>query len=356
MRTRQKQYSNSTMNNNSGPSKSKNYEMNENCEKESVSMKGLKKSKAPVTCSICNKNFSHKGNLKVHNESVHKGNKFQCDKCPYSTGQKGSLMTHQLALHGGRVLVCDVCGKRFKWPADLRRHKIGHNQFFECDVCYKQFAEKRSRDSHKRSAHEKIKKRCDYPGCDFESGYSSGISAHKKIVHENVVFKCQICEYETKRKGDYSRHTAEKHFGSQFLCTLCNFSSKRSYRFKEHKKTQHVSCDSCNFVSANSQDFEVHRRKGSCRSGCTNKNKDGEKNDNETEINFDPDQKSSVKSEPMDFDFEEENFELDAFLREIKNEVKSESINTHIEEYFEEGYRGDIETKAEEYVKDEIEF
>ena len=59
--------------------------------------------KKPFKCSICDNNFSKKGQLKRHIASVHEGSKpFKCTICEYKSSQKGHLKLHIASVHEGK--------------------------------------------------------------------------------------------------------------------------------------------------------------------------------------------------------------------------------------------------------------
>ncbi|XP_056417783.1 transcription factor IIIA [Hyla sarda] len=86
-----------------------------------------------VTCSVCNRTFKNKGNLKDHKQ-VHKGERivFCCprENCDRSYTTKFNLRNHILAFHEGvRQFVCEHegCGKTFVMRQSLDRHVNTHN-------------------------------------------------------------------------------------------------------------------------------------------------------------------------------------------------------------------------------------
>ena len=57
----------------------------------------------PINCSICQANFSTRGNLKSHIDAVHDGKKpHKCSECDCSYSQKGTLNRHIKAVHEGK--------------------------------------------------------------------------------------------------------------------------------------------------------------------------------------------------------------------------------------------------------------
>ena len=169
--------------------------------------------------------------------------KFQCDECPYSTRQKSGLVRHQLAIHGEQTLACDVCGKKYKWQADLNRHKLKHTVSFQCDMCEKKFSEKRVLQAHKKSVHEQLVKRCQFEGCDFTARTQSSLTLHQKIVHQeignSILYLCHLCDYSSPRKGDLKRHVGEKHLKMKLHCLKCDYQCIRKFQLQAHIEKHH---------------------------------------------------------------------------------------------------------------------
>ena len=54
-------------------------------------------------CNICDSNFSQKGNLKQHIDSIHIGIKrHKCNSCKFAASGKGELNRHINAVHEGK--------------------------------------------------------------------------------------------------------------------------------------------------------------------------------------------------------------------------------------------------------------
>jgi len=71
----------------------------------------------PISCSICQANFSTKGNLKTHIDDVHNEKKpHKCSKCDCSYSQKSNLKRHIADVHEGnkphKCLICDYSCSR----------------------------------------------------------------------------------------------------------------------------------------------------------------------------------------------------------------------------------------------------
>lgn len=89
------------------------------------STSGTSKSKKEITCDVCDKKFTHKGDFNKH------------------------LRTHT----GEQPYNCNVCFKKFSHASNLSRHLKLHSgdKPFECNICNKKFSRKDKLISHKKS-------------------------------------------------------------------------------------------------------------------------------------------------------------------------------------------------------------
>uniref|UniRef100_A0A6P7GQV6 Gastrula zinc finger protein XlCGF7.1-like isoform X4 n=1 Tax=Diabrotica virgifera virgifera TaxID=50390 RepID=A0A6P7GQV6_DIAVI len=172
----------------------------------------------PITCEICCKMFSRKGNLKehmkIHTEDklflceicsktfsrrhylkehmrIHTGDKpFTCETCSYRFSRKSSLKTHMRIhteeIHTGKSFTCKICTKEFPHNSVLRVHMKIHtvrHKPFACEVCSKLFASKSSLKEHTIIRHTTGVKPFECEVCSKSFSRRSDLKVHIHIAH-----------------------------------------------------------------------------------------------------------------------------------------------------------------------------
>jgi len=98
----------------------------------------------PYQCTVCGRQFRHKGRLDQH-QRAHTGKKlFTCTVCDKRFASKGHLIQHQLTHTGDKPCVCSVCEQAFKTKRLLRDHENRHygDRLYCCCYCEKSFTSK----------------------------------------------------------------------------------------------------------------------------------------------------------------------------------------------------------------------
>ena len=166
-------------------------------------------------CEQCNYQATHKGDLKKHQESVHKGIRYQCSDCPYQATKKSILKTHKQSKHMGVKFPCSLCD-------------------FQC-------TQKDNLTTHIKSIHKKIKYDCSI--CDFQAAQKYYLTRHIKSVHEvSAVTSLHNNTELNGHKRALRRHqqSVDDTMRIEYKCNVCNCKFESNYHLLKHKKLLHL--------------------------------------------------------------------------------------------------------------------
>ncbi|XP_070193658.1 zinc finger and SCAN domain-containing protein 26-like isoform X13 [Littorina saxatilis] len=76
----------------------------------------------PFQCSNCGKTFGSRGLQRQHGYSCGVKEPYKCSICDVFCRSRSSLANHKQRVHEGVAFVCH-CGERYKWKANLVRHR-----------------------------------------------------------------------------------------------------------------------------------------------------------------------------------------------------------------------------------------
>ncbi|XP_033757122.1 zinc finger protein 761-like [Pecten maximus] len=104
----------------------------------------------PLTCSVCEKVFLKKQDLKSHMKVHSDARPFKCDVCPKAFNHKSTLTNHRRIHTGEKPYGCEICKKSFTFLSSLQRHKLLHmtESTFKCFVCGEYMDDKQSLNKH----------------------------------------------------------------------------------------------------------------------------------------------------------------------------------------------------------------
>ena len=161
-------------------------------------------------CELCDKEYTSKGNLKTHVQSIHEGRKFPCQQCDLQASTADTLKTHFQSKHEGKK--------------------------FPCQQCDYQAAQFRTLQIHIQSRHDGVKFSCQQ--CDFR-GPQRSLRSHVQSKHEGKKFPCLECDYQAAQAGALHNHIQSKHEGIKFPCHLCAYQATQAGNLKAHVQRKH---------------------------------------------------------------------------------------------------------------------
>ncbi|XP_034070936.1 zinc finger protein 771-like [Gymnodraco acuticeps] len=161
----------------------------------------------PFSCSVCERTFALRGNVKKHMR-IHTGEKpFSCSICKKSFGQRGHLKYHMRIHTGENPFICSICKKSFGQKGDLKKHMRIHTgeKPFICSICKKSFAQR------------------------------GNLKTHMRIHTIEKPFSCSICKKSFGQRGHLKYHMRIHTGEKPFSCSVCDQRFTRRYRVKLHK-------------------------------------------------------------------------------------------------------------------------
>ena len=166
--------------------------------------------------------------------------------CSKIFSRRGRLKFHIQNSHLGEIenTKCDICYKHFASRKSKERHieliHLGIKRFY-CEECDRYFSTIALLEGHKRSKHGAKMLECSK--CSAEFSYNAQLQCHIKKCQSNFMFlqkyKCSQCDLDYTEKRSLSAHIATKHQGRNSVCEICGtvFAYRSSYR--KHMKRRH---------------------------------------------------------------------------------------------------------------------
>lgn len=148
----------------------------------------------PFTCHVCGKQYRSSTDLMRHLRCVHDGIKnYQCDVCGRCFANKGTRNDHRRIHTGERPYICHTCGKAFPTPNSIYVHRRIHTDYFphQCTSCDKRFRRRQQLIHHIRTHTGEKPHACDICGKCF--GVKDEVSRHRLTHSGEKPHVCSIC-------------------------------------------------------------------------------------------------------------------------------------------------------------------
>ena len=190
----------------------------------------------------------HISNQHVDTESI------KCLSCGKEFNSRRNLLRHKKR-HDTTVkeFKCDICnsGVSYKRKELLNSHieNVHDNVIYKCELCQKQLKSKSSLRQHKKSVHEIIRSyKCDT--CDMAFKLKKHLNAHIYSLHERTgPSKCIQCGKEFKSTTGLYQHIKTIHEKTKFICHNCDKTYATSSGLRYHQKVEHekmeYTCEEC---------------------------------------------------------------------------------------------------------------
>lgn len=166
----------------------------------------------PFTCHICGKQYRSSTDLTRHLRCVHDGVKnYQCDVCGRCFANKGTRNDHRRIHTGERPYICHTCGKAFPTPNSIYIHRRIHTDYFphQCTSCDKRFRRRQQLIHHIRTHTGEKPHACDLCGKRF--GVKDEVTRHKLTHSNEKPHACSICGLCFGQKRYLKNHMKTHH-------------------------------------------------------------------------------------------------------------------------------------------------
>ena len=239
-------------------------------------------------CSRCHASFQNKHDLKLHNFSVHEGEKlFRGPICGNSFDNNAHLK-NRIAIVADKVLKpfkCTICEDGFTLREKLKRHIVEVHEGlkpFKCSLCEQvSFARKETLKQHFVTVHKvhnvtdlipvnNKKKKYKCSDCDESFTMNYNLNQHIRSAHNGrKEFWCSFCEEKFTMKQLLKRHYAKVHDGqipysrtNNYKCSNCNACFTKKHYLDQHIVTVHdgtkYKCSNCDEYFAQKQGLNQH--------------------------------------------------------------------------------------------------
>ncbi|XP_069482321.1 zinc finger protein 182-like isoform X3 [Ambystoma mexicanum] len=218
----------------------------------------------PFQCTDCKKCFRYKASLVMHQRNHTGETPYQCTECSKSFSRKRYLIIHEKSHKGELPYKCAVCEKTFNVKGNLIIHERIHTgeRPFQCTMCEKRFGHKNCLIIHERTHTGETPFQCTK--CEKRFSYKSSLITHERTHTGERPYQCTICNKKFTFKGYLKIHTRTHTGEKPYQCPKCekNFSFKSS--LVEHERThsgeRSFQCSECTKTFAFHGHLEMHMR------------------------------------------------------------------------------------------------
>ena len=129
--------------------------------------------------------------IEEHNQSIHEGKRFPCNRCKFQAAYKITLKSHKICTHEENIIKaeCDSCGHEAsnKWNFNKHNKRFHTDQLFKCHHCGDTEETIIRLWSHLETVHSGACHKCDECDEQFQSSYSLALHMVKHEKKKNVL-------------------------------------------------------------------------------------------------------------------------------------------------------------------------
>lgn len=170
-------------------------------------------------CRYCNITFLSSIEKKNHKCEYQIDNRNKICRFCRKTIPKSSF-NHHMEIHTDDLIFCDICNKQFSNKRCLKVHMLIHQEDkpFQCESCSERFINKRNLEYHKRFHGEKLEKsfKCEHCFTTLCSEFS--LKNHIQRKHTSSAI-CEICKTVFDSRELLKEHIKSTH--EPFQCSIC---------------------------------------------------------------------------------------------------------------------------------------
>lgn len=171
------------------------------------------KKERPFACEMCDKRYSRKVDLNMHQRSHSNDKRYKCPHCGETFLHWSTRKNHIARIHTGeKPFTCEVCGKKFSesshYYPHIRRHAGVTN--YACELCDRKFVTVSCKQIHMLTHTDAKNFPCDVCGKSFKSPKT--LRFHVRTLHDQEKnYVCPVCKRAFTQNHALRHHLLKTH-------------------------------------------------------------------------------------------------------------------------------------------------